>query len=208
MLVMLAMFSSVNALTLNANQDDNIYNFNIKEKGNYLIQDLVGSINHQYNINNTNYTYDLDLEFSSVNEEFFIVIQNQIANSTLTFMYRGDLTRNGNLYIQELHLTEQGKYYFRFVPNYIGEPARIYIDISTTGIGTIEVIEQKPQGFNNLIGVFVGSFQEIISINLGLWRMTFYMIVLGITITFIFGLFGVGFYILKKAKHIREKGFN
>lgn len=202
---------SVSALTLETNQDTNNNDYYAKTNGNIIIKNLVGSYSTTNNqsfgvggINGTLYYYDLDYEFTSTNEDFYLMIQNTAVNQTATIMYRGDLTRDSTLYIQNVTFNEVGRYLFKFIPSYENEPARIYLEVPDAFVGTIEYAEQKPEGFTSIVGGLITTSEELIDINISLWRIAFYSIVTGLIIAFVLGIFGIAFMMFRYSKKLSE----
>lgn len=208
MILSFIMITSCYGLILEVDQENNIYDYYNSENGNFGLMDLVGSVNTNKTFSNVTYDYDIKYEYTSINEDFFYVIENYYENETITFMYHGDLTRDSNLYIQEVNLNEVGQYYFKFSPSVSDEPASIYINVESNHVFKIEYVELKPKGFNSLIGGFVGGFMDIVEINVSFWVILWYTILFIIITSFTIGIFVFGFWILKRAKTLREKGFN
>lgn len=206
MMMLLSLFS-VSALDLYIDQSDNLIDYHSKSDGNTIINNVAGHINNIYETpTNQTYYYDFQLELSSMNEEFYLIIENYDINQTLTIFYHGDLARDGTLYVQEVTLNEAGQYYFKFVPDFNDEGGQIYLGFEEIEfVGTLEYVEKKPEGFNSLMSMFLGSFQEIILINITIWQIMFYSLIFMIAVTFIGALFGGSFWLLNKAKQIREK---
>lgn len=212
MILALCLTSSGFSLKIDLDQQDNIASFYLQESGNSIVRNVVGSESNKsvnsFIIDNTTYRYDINFEFSSITEDFYLILQNYVVNSTITIMYRGDLNLNPTLYVQDLVLNEQGRYYFKFSPDNVGEAGRVFIEFPTTYVSTIEYIETKPEGFNSLIGGFVGGFIEIVNINVNLWRVAFYGVILIIMLSFVALLFGGSWYIFKMSKRVKDdKGF-
>jgi len=205
MILTLCLIGSSFALDLETDQSDNLQDFYYQDSGNFQIKNAVGSVNNSYEIGNNTYYYDVDYEFTSVSEDFYLIIENYFENSTIQIMWRGDLTQDPTLYIQEFTMNEQGRYYFKFVPEYTEEPAKIYIDFGEPSyVGTIEYVEQKPQGFNSLMGGFVNAFLDVVSININMWRIAFYTLIFLILVAFAGLVFGASWYIHKQSQRIRE----
>lgn len=206
--VLLLSLFSANALDLYVGQSENLVSYNGKSDGNTIINSIAGHVNNPYiTPTNQTYYYDFDLELSGMNEEFYLIVENYFINQSLTIWYYGDLARDGTLYVQEVILNEDGRYLFKFKPDYANEGGHIYFGFEEDSfVGTMEYVEKKPEGFNALMGTFLGSFQEIIYINITLWQIMFYTLIFIITVAFIGSLFGGSFWLLNRAKQIREKG--
>lgn len=206
-IVILCITSSF-ALSLETNQQSNLEDFYSKSSGNSIISSIAGSVNDVFGvggINGTNYSYDKTYEFTSTDEDFYLILQNYFDNETVSIMYRGDLNKDPTLYIQNVTLNEIGRYYFKFSPSYESEPARVFLEFGDSYVGTIEYIEQKPNGFSSLIGVLVTSFQDLIDINISLWRLAFYSIIFLVMTTLVIGIFVGGFMLLRYSKNINKE---
>lgn len=209
-LVFLMTLTSVNALTLTLDQTDNLQEFTNKDKGNTFFDDFAGStstsLSQTIEITNSNnsYPYDYQYEFSSIAEDFYIAIQNVAPNSNLTIMWHGDLGRNSVFNVQEVTMLESGAYYYRFSPEYDGEPGRIYFEFSDSTAGFIQYVEEKPLGFNDLIGGIVGAAEDFVNIQISLWTVAYYTVILIVAISFIGGLFWSGAWVIKNGRDFRE----
>lgn len=209
--MLLLCIGSVSALTMGTNQDSNNNDYYVASSGNIFIKSVAGSYSTTNNqsfgvggLNGTYYYYDLDYEFTSVNEDFYLMIQNTNVNETLTIMYRGDLTRDPTLYIQNVTFNEIGRYLFKFSPSYENEPGRIFLEFEDAFVGTIEYTEDKPEGFTSLVGGLVDTSEELIDINISLWRIGFYTLITVIIIAFTLGIFGIAFTMFRYSKKLSE----
>lgn len=204
-------FVSVNAVTLSINQDSNIFDLERAETGNHILNFVASNVDEVISVDggNQSFTYDYVLELTDTSEDFYIALENFFENSTYRIMYRGDLTKDSTLYVQELVLNENGQYIFKFSPSYDGEPIFVYIDLQVTGgsgVFNAVYIEEKPKGFNDLIGGFVNNFSAVFDINLKLWYLLYYLIIIVLVFAFFGILFGLSFFIITKAKEIKNTG--
>ena len=203
-------FSPLNAVTLSLDQTDNLYELSNKETGNSIIQSIAGNIDLSMtqpvnSSGNFNYTYDYVLELNKATQEFYLVLENFYVNSTYTLYYRGDLNKNPTLYVKELTLNEQGNYIFKFTPS-DEEPVKIYIDKNDPlGVFNIYYTEEKPRGFSSLISGFISTFEKVFDINIKLWFLLYYIIIIVLTLSFIGLIFGISFYLIDKTKQIKNK---
>lgn len=203
------MFANVNSVTMTIDQEKNIFDLEKALTGNHLLQFVASNVDEVIPIDNANetYTYDYKLEISDSSETFYLGIENFFVNSTYYIQFRGDTTKDSTLYVQELTLNEQGQYFFKFEPSYDGEPVVVYIDLVANGgagVFNVAYIEEKPKGFNDLIGGFVDTFSQVFDLNVKLWYLLYYLIIIIITIGFISLIFGIAFYIFKQAKKVRQ----
>lgn len=203
------MFTSVNALDISSSQSSNINDLLSYDIGNERVFDITSNINNEIIVNGNNYSYDFDLEYNAVSENIYLKFNNPQVNNTLTFLWSGDLTRDDTLYVQNFTMNEQGTYYFKFTPDYVGEPAHVYVDIVNDFASpiTINELETKPQGFNDLIGGLVSSFNDIIEVNVTFWKILLYTTIFIITLSIILSIFGLAFWIFSKAKDVKKIKF-
>ena len=209
-MLIVCMFS-VSAVSLVTDQDQNVNDYYNAENGNIMIQSVAGSYSTTNNqsfgvggLNGTYYYYDLDYEFVSTSEDFYLMIQNADSNKTGSIYFRGDLNKDGTLYIQNFTFNDVGRYYFKFEPSYEAEPVRVYLEFEDSFVGTIEYAEEKPKGFTGLVGGLVDGFSDVIEINISLWRIAYYTIVTAILVGFTLGVFAIAFWIFRYAKRLRE----
>ena len=199
----LTLLMSANAITLQLDQDNNLLDFRTLETGNKVISTHANSVDTVLSVDNAqqNYTYDYKLEIVEATEDFYLVLDNTFVNSTYNILYRGDLNIDPTLYTQEVTLNEQGQYFFKFSPTRTEQPIVVYIDMEIVqgqgGAFTVAYIEEKPKGFNDLIGGFIGAFEEVFDINVKLWYLLYYIIIIVLVLAFIGILFGLGGYIIK-----------
>lgn len=209
LLLIIMMSVSVNAITMDGDQEDVVTDYVNSDRGNIMIKTISGSISTTQNdslISGTNISYDEYWEFKSLENPFYIFFDSGYANETIYIHYRGDLTRDANLYSQEIKLNEKGAYIFKFSPEYKNEPAKIYMDLPDNVNFVTEYSEEVPKGFNALIGGFVTSFQEVIDINIAIWEIIFYSLLTLIVLSIISALFGLAFMLFKYTKKVEEHG--
>lgn len=213
MLFLTTLFSA-NALTMSFNQNSNVYDYETIEKGNNIYNFQFGDTDiFKHSFDSTNYSYDYRLELKEMNQEFFLVIENFYINTSYQVFFHGDLTQDDTLYVQELTLNEQGFYILKFIPSGI-EGGQIFIDLQSEAMnnGTIPAlpfgvsyVETKPEGFNDLIGGLVGTFEAVFDINLKLWYLLYYVIIFVLVIGFMSMLFGVASFLFKKSDEIKNR---
>jgi len=198
---------TTNAINLNYDQSNVIYDYKIATLGMSNENIVVGSLN---NVNIGNQTGDIKYELRGLTRPIYILIENGMENITLDITYVNDDAvaigeiNNKIAISQELTMEETGTYYFKFEPSYDGENFDFIIDFPSSYVGNLHLKEEQAKEFNSLISGFIDSFEEIVKINVTLWRLLFYTIIFLFTLSFIIGLFGGSFWILKQAKKIRE----
>lgn len=204
------MIFSINALSLQTGQNNNLLDYEQADKGNIYYKIDSGLTDITIITTTFNITYDIDFEFVEVNEDFYIIIDNFYENMTYRLQYTGDLNSDNSIFIRNVTLQEIGKYYFKFSPTTIGESSRLFIDMipSPTGVFAVTYQEEKPRGFNSVIIKLVNAFDDIIEINVQFWRILFYVIMFILITGFIFTLFGVALAIfgyINKLKNTKRK---
>lgn len=207
-ILFIIMLSSGFSAMLDTSQSSNILDYKTHEKGNSFYYSFAGSINNPITFNNSNTTYyfDIDWELDSVSEDFFIIIRNYIPNNNGTFIFHGDLNRDSTAYIQPFTMDEIGTYYFKFSPSVDDEPMRLYLDMGANSwVGVVTYQELKPASFNKIIGGFVEALLELVSLNILVWEVAFYIILFVISLVFVAVIFGSGFLIFRYAKKLKEQ---
>lgn len=204
------MFASVNALSFETDQTSNINDYQSADKGNIIIDNVAGNINLVLStINATiNRTYDKSWEFPSMTEDFYIIVNNYVPNTSGVIMFRGDLTKNPTLFVQNITFNQQGRYFFKFSPDYANEVGEVYLDIIPTGgasFVTAEYIEEKPKGFNSIISVFATGLSEIITININLWKVLYYTVIFILSLGGALIIFGLAFLMFKYTEKLKRK---
>lgn len=208
---MLLMMSGVSALTIQQGQDENLFDYTRAEKGNELSWITTSDVDDEVTLEtNATLDYDYSLELNEVNENFYLIIDNFYAGETYTISYSADLRENNIIYTFNATLEETGKYYYKFSPSGSKEDAIIYVDVNYPGNESPKVLsfsyhEEKPKGFNDLMSGFVFAFEEIIELNISLWKIVFYVIMFVIFALFTFGIFGIAFTIIKYRDQIKKK---
>lgn len=188
-------------------QDSNIADLETGETGNVIREELQGNINKLISTGvNQSTPYDIQYELDAMKNPVYVTINNGFKNSTYTLLWQ-DQTSNGTiLNKQNFTMNEKGRYVFKFVPDAIGETTSLYVDIvDDKGIAWVTYQEQQPEGFNQVIGGLVGSFEDIIEINISIWYIVFYLLIFVALLTVVAGMFGFGFLILQHARKMREK---
>lgn len=207
-MLMFVSLSSINAVTMSFSQNQNLYDIENTLTGNKLLSAHASSIDESFSIDNVTYNYDYVLEISDTNQDFYLTLENYYIGSNYTIMFRGDLVRDGTLYIQDLTLNEQGQYILKFIP-FNNEPVKVYIDLhSNGGAGTFDIYytEEKPKGFNALMVGFVDAFSNVFELNVKLWYLLYYIMIFVIVVSFMGALFGIASFIHKKTNEIKRKG--
>lgn len=188
-------------------QDSNIADLETGETGNVLREELQGNINKLIStgVNQTT-PYDIQYELDAMKNPVYVTINNGFENSTYILLWQ-DQTSNGTiLNKQNFTMNEKGRYVFKFYPDKTGETTSLYVDIvDEKGIAWVTYQEQQPEGFNQVIGGLVGSFEDIIEINISIWYIVFYLLIFVALLTVVAGMFGFGFLILQHARKMRDK---
>lgn len=209
-LIMFTVLNSVNAVIINFDQDKNLIDFQNNELGNVLVGTITPAVNTTLSVSssNTTYVFDKKFEFESLNEDIYLILQNGYVNANITLMYRGDLTQNPTLFIQDLTLNEVGEYYFKVSPSTVNEPVVIYIDLPSDVVEPVtliyKLVEEKPDSFNSIILKIIEPFVTIVEINITIWKIIFWTLILILAITLVVLIFYTAFYLFKKSRENME----
>lgn len=212
MLLFVSLFfmMSANALTIQQGQTANLYDYNSALKGNLVSEVYTSGVNEQFNVENISRFYDVQMNFDSVSQPFYIVIDNLVAGTTYEITYSNNLNVGNIVNTFNTTLEEEGKYYYKFTPSNVGEEAVIYIENTYNVSGQPPQVfflgyqEEKPQGFSYVIGSFVNFFVDVLEINLSLWQILFYLVVFIISTTLVFFLFGVAFLVFDYTQKFKK----
>lgn len=206
-MVLFSVFS-VNALIMSYDQNENIYGFENAEKGNNVYNVGVSSTDTFFrSLNGTNYSYDYRMELSEMSQDFYLILENTHVNTTYLIFFHGDLSQDDTLYTQELILKEMGDYVLKFYPSNI-EAGSVFIDLQDENAVhpfSVTYVEEKPKGFNQLIGGLVDTFTEVFNINLKLWYLFYYVIIFSLVVSFIGVMFGFATFLFKKADEQNQR---
>lgn len=210
LVVFIAICSSAFALDFSFDQTQNIQDYNNNDHGNIQLYDFVGSTNQNITFpdSNNTYQYDFFIEYTEMADNFYFIINNAYVNQTVQFMWRGDLSRDDTIYIQNFTLEEAGTYYFKFEPEYVDEPGRIYMEVENSFVGTIKITEENPKTFNDLMGGLVDAFVDIVSLNVAFWRILLYTTIAIIGFALIGAIFGFAFIIFGYVKKLKQGGLD
>lgn len=210
LLILVCSFAFCNGITFDYTQSSVITDYNTNNKGLSNEKFIVGSLN-TYNIGNV--TGDYKFELRGLIQPVYLLINNDYENTTFDITYINDnnikINSSGTIGInQEFTMNEEGVYYFKITPSFEGESIDIMLNFTNSRVIQVFLQEEQPQGFNSLMGGFVYSFLDIIEINISLWRIFFYTVIIVIMIGFVLLLFGGSFWIFKSTQKIKEdRGF-
>lgn len=206
LLLMLILISlvSVNAGELLYNQNSLVSELNDNKVGNVQLFDLAGNKNLHLT---ENQTYDLALEYPELRNDMYIYFENTKVNATLTFIWNFDLATTGQRLTQNFTLNEIGTYVFKINNNVYGEPMRFFIETNDDSyIATIYTQQKIEKGIPEIMDTFVGKVNDLIDINLGVWKIMYYLFIFTIVISMIFlvVLIGVKMYDFAKKNSISK----
>jgi len=162
-MTMMMLLVTVNAGSFVFDQPTVLKDFTLADKGNVQLVDLIGSLNSE---SIGNQSGDLKLQFPSLQNKQYFVIDNGLINTTfnVTTFFEGE----GNSVTQELTMQELGTYYFQGKNDFQGEELGIMFDFPDGYAGTMTLISQQPVSFWKvvyyifLVSTIIGMFLLII----------------------------------------------
>lgn len=195
------MFSSF-AGTVIYNQDTSIANFEEEDIGTQLFYTIVGSDNSKTLGNRTG---DLKLEFNNLYSDVYLIIDNPSVNTTLniSWLFSGATA----IITQELTMSEIGEYYFQVKNHYDGESGSILLEMENPSVAPLYVQTTQDVKSTSIFTPLIAGVVELITINLTLWRVMFYLFITLVTIIAIGSLFYIGFRLIKYSKTLNKDGF-
>jgi len=169
-MTMMMLLVTVNAGSFVFDQPTVLKDFTLADKGNVQLVDLIGSLNSE---SIGNQSGDLKLQFPSLQNKQYFVIDNGLINTTfnVTTFFEGE----GNSVTQELTMQELGTYYFQGKNDFQGEELGIMFDFPDGYAGTMTLISQQPKGLSFVFETFVSGVADIIEINVSFWKVVYYI---------------------------------
>lgn len=208
LLLLLIIISTAYSVGFVYEQDRVIADRTLDDLGNTQLYDLVGSISSSNATVKTlgNQTGDLKFDFPSLARDTYIIINNPTVNSTIDFSY-SVLDSEGYLSTvisQELTMQETGNYYFKLEPDFVGEPVLLLIDVNDSYVTTLNIQSSMPMGMNFVFETFVTGMNDIIEINVSIWRLGFYLLISGVIITAIMLMVNTALKIFEITEKVRK----
>lgn len=184
--LMFLMFISINAVSLNIEQDYTGERYLNSDIATIQTLSLFGNENQTYTYNNITYYFDTRTFISYLDTEFYISYNNQNENTTIDVI----LTSSPEIgepvttaYV--VHMQEVGLYHLLVKPAYTGENIRIEVNAPPGYVDNLLLTTTKNkyvENINTITGTFVGAMKDLIDINIGFWKMFYYIFIIGIII--------------------------
>lgn len=181
LLLMLGSLTFVSAGQLLYNQDD-LINSVTGDIGNIRVNTVLGNTNINSSLLSGNQTYDIYYEYSELHNSMYYIIDNGIANSTVTMIWNFRKSQTETRYTQNFTMTELGKYVFKIENNVDSENLQLFIDFPDTWTGYIYEQQEIKQGLPDIISKFASGAVDLITINLTLWKLGFYVIIISFVV--------------------------
>jgi len=186
-MLMVFMLSSVSAVSLNYDQDYTGGRYTNSDVSVITTDSLHGSDNHNYTYNNVTYVYDTRHFISYLDTEYYISYDNDQDNSTLEIIL-SSFPESGD-YIADTYtitMDKVGRYHFLVNPSYAGENIKMEVNAPTGYVNELTFTTTKNKYVENIdtiTGVFVGAMKDLIDINIGFWKMFYYIFIIGVVIS-------------------------
>jgi len=190
-ILILILFQSVYSANILFNQSTTIDNYNNAQKSTQLVYDLVGSKNSE---TLGNHTGDLKVELVDIKSEVYIIVNNYVTNTSMNVSF---LFENQPIIHQELLLKEVGEFVFEVTPNYNNENGQIMFNIPDSSIAQVFIQPTKPTLISNqsqttIFTPMIKGVEDLITINISLWKIIYYLFIFVIVVGLIGGLVMIG----------------
>jgi len=184
--LILLMFISINGATLNANQDYTGERYIQSDISLITTKTIFGNDNNNYSLNNESWVYDTRDFISYLDTEYYLTFSNQDINSTLQ-VHLTSIPEVGEVITTtfNIEMEQIGDYHFLIKPAYNGENLRLEVNAPAGYVGELRFTTTKNtaiEDINAITGTFVGSMKDLIDINIGFWKMLYYIFIIGVII--------------------------
>ena len=207
-LLSLIIISGVNAVNFIYEQERVIADRSLDDLGNIQLFDLVGSISNTSGVESIgNTSGDFKYDFVSLKRDTYIFLNNPTINSTINFSY-SQVDAEGflsSITTQELTLEETGNYYFKLEPDFEGESVLFLVEAINSYVTTLNIQESHPKGMNFVFETFIGGMNNIIEINVSIWRLGFYLMIGGLIVTGLMLMVNTALKIFDITEKVRDK---
>jgi len=186
-MLMVFMLSGVSAVSLNVDQDYTGNRYINSDVAMITTQSIFGSDNLSYSFNNVSFVYDTRNFISYLDTEYFVSYNNDVVNSSLEILVTSTPEHGEtitNTYV--ISMDEVGRYHFLINPSYSGENIRLEVNAPNDYVGELTFTTTKNKYVENIdtiTGVFVGAMKDLIDINIGFWKMFYYIFIIGVVIS-------------------------
>lgn len=201
-IMLMYLMVSAFAGTVIYDQDTSISNFEEEDIGTQLFYTVVGSDNSKTLGNRTG---DLKLEFNNLYSDVYLIVTNPTINTTIniSWLFSGAT----GITTQELIMEEVGEYYFQVKNHYDGESGSILLEMENPSVVQLYVQTTQDIKETSIFTALINGVVELITINLTLWRILFYLFITMVTILAIGSLFYIGYRIIKYSRTLNKDGF-
>jgi len=208
-LTFVILICSANASTYFDNQDTIINEINNLDLQSTIQPDIL--IGGNANTNNMGYTISL-----TTNPIYLSFYTQTLNTSQIKIDYT--LGAGGSLYSKTLNLTPNQVTYIKFTPqgdnDYVNFQAVVLTNSSQVSYSIFNV-NDNGRGFSDVTNVMVGAMSDLISINIGFWKLVYYLFIfamiiggLGLLVNFAFKLYDWSDRVSSKKKEIFSGGHN
>ncbi|MFP4026031.1 MAG: hypothetical protein ACLFVR_16030 [Thiohalospira sp.] len=190
-------------------QTDIWNDYTMVDKGNTFYDTITtrtsDGVPYEETIFGTNRTYDKSFEFPNFEQTLYVKI-HPTRNDNMTIMWRGDLSSDdNNLYVQPLQVQAE-PYIFKFTPSKTDDILKFYVQFDDDSqIAGVELTQQQPKGFGYTLERFMGATEDIVDINITLWKIGFYLFILLVLTAFASTVLGLGIWIFDYIRLLKEK---
>ena len=212
-LVFILCFTGINAVSMTFDQSQTINSYELADKGLSNTRIIDGSSNSETIALYPNGTKTVDIIFDirSLDRTSYLIIDNYIVNTTMNISYfNNDNTgivgqTDNQVTTRELILHEQGIYYFEINPTYTNENVIIGIDAQQSYLGRTFIQDTRPKGLNYVFETFIGGINTLIDIIISLWKLFYYVIIIGFIIGALISIVAFGFKFIEFAEKVKAK---
>ena len=157
------------------------------DKANTFQYTISATDNDNITINNFTFSYDVRADLVLTDSMFFTYDVNNINETLKIYTQWGN---EGDFTIQEYEVTfdSLGTSYFAFTPEFEGEQLLLYIDYPDSDGVFIENFNfaRVEAGLYTIVLGLVNIIIELLEINIGIWKIMYYLFLLSILISVIF----------------------
>lgn len=159
-------------------------------------------------VSNDTIYYDVNFEVI-LSDDMFFVYDNANEGDIITISYNFDNKELSpgiiEVFTTSINFTESGNFVFAFEPDFEGERLELWIDYPNS-VQTIETFKfTRQRGIGDVTNTFVTSMTDLVEINIGIWKIMFFSLLVGIVIMVIGVVGAFIFEVIDWAEKFREK---
>lgn len=206
---------SVSAIQFQGNQDVTIPDYEDSDISYITSIFTFGSDNFNYLFTpmggNTTitWTYDIREYVDYLGGDMYIIYPNDILNNTIEIHLTTYPSSNDPITTTyTITMDEKGSYYFRVRPDFEGEKVRIEINAENGFANDIKFASIKNkyvENVNSITNTFIGAMKDFIDIQIGFWKILYYLFIFSLVIGGIGILVGFAFTIYDWAERTSDK---